>query len=562
MPFNLSEDILSYYYTTLEAVGIEDIKNRVQFLIPEACEDFPNNFSLSKLLYLSPKTLNQIKFKCQNKYSYIIPGMVGQIEENLSYILDIPILMGNIEKINEMFTKSRIKSILEMNEIPFAMSAWDIKTPEEFYSSLAHLIAMYPSIRIWIMKQNNDINGRTVSYLDTEKINFIAELKKDKKKNKNMTVEIFQEKLYYQLPDLINKNIVFCYPNFYNNWEEYLESYISNKGIIEACPTKYLDGIMGYPCIPLLIEPNGKIKILPSFEKINSNYFKNIICTSPQNNINENELIKIAKKLGTFFYHQEIIGYITIECITFHDGKKILYWCSDIIYGLTQNICDILYGYFLYNRGKEKEDELKANNFWKKKLMEENTPIKSGKSLNTNNENINSKNSRLTTSNYEEKYSNQTDNQVKVFNISYIITEMIKNVKLKHFLRDYRFNNLIFDITKKEGIIFNFCDGLECGIFGICGIINNDNYERINLDYKLWKLIDRSLDVLKESMYKINKKAVMSSINKQVFGTLDRTDITSIHLIFGRVKKILKAKEYEVEMEQNQLKKITNEQFL
>ena len=562
LPFNLSEDILSYYYTTLEAVGIEDIKNRVQFLIPEACEDFPNNFSLSKLLYLSPKTLNQIKFKCQNKYSYIIPGMVGQIEENLSYILDIPILMGNIEKINEMFTKSRIKSILEINEIPFAMSAWDIKTPEEFYSSLAHLIAMYPSIRIWIMKQNNDINGRTVSYLDTEKINFIAELKKDKKKNKNMTVEIFQEKLYYQLPDLINKNIVFCYPNFYNNWEEYLESYISNKGIIEACPTKYLDGIMGYPCIPLLIEPNGKIKILPSFEKINSNYFKNIICTSPQNNINENELILIAKKLGTFFYHQEIIGYITIECITFHDGKKILYWCSDIIYGLTQNICDILYGYFLYNRGKEKEDELEANNFWKKKLMEENTPIKSGKSLNTNNENINSKNSRLTTSNYEEKYSNQTDNQVKVFNISYIITEMIKNVKLKHFLRDYRFNNLIFDITKKEGIIFNFCDGLECGIFGICGIINNDNYERINLDYKLWKLIDRSLDVLKESMYKINKKAVMSSINKQVFGTLDRTDITSIHLIFGRVKKILKAKEYEVEKEQKQLKKITNEQFL
>ena len=194
--------------------------------------------------------------------------------------------------------------------------------------------------------------------------------------------------------------------------------------------------------------------------------------------------------------------------------------------------------------------------------MEENTPIKSGKSLNTNNENINSKNSRLTTSNYEEKYSNQKDNQVKVFNISYIITEMIKNVKLKHFLRDYRFNNLIFDITKKEGIIFNFCDGLECGIFGICGIINYDNYERINLDYKLWKLIDRSLDVLKESMYKINKKAVMSSINKQVFGTLDRTDITSIHLIFGRVKKILKAKEYEVEKEQKQLKKITNEQFL
>ena len=556
LPLNLSEDILSYYYSTLETVGIENIKNRVHFLVPEACDSFPDYFSLSKLLYLSPKTMNLIKIICKNKYSYIVPGIVGQMEEYLSYLLEIPIMMGNPEKINSLFNKSGIKSFLEINEIPFPMSAWDIKTSEEFYSSLAHLIALYPSIRIWIMKSNNDINGRTISYLDTDKIDFIVQLKKDRKNDKYMTVELFQEKLYYQLKNIVNKNIVFCYPNFYNSWNEYFKNYLLNKGIIEACPTKYLDGIMGNPCIPMLIEPSGKIKLLPSFEKINSEYFKNIICTSPQNNIDEEELNKIAKKLGTFFYLQNIIGYITIEFITFHDGKKVLLWCTDVLYGLTQTICDILYGYFLYNQSQEKQRKLETNEFWKNKLNEENSQIKD------NNENINSNNSRLTTSMIEEKKINQLITHVKVFNIPYIITEIIKTIRLKHFLRDYKYNNIIFDADKSEGIIFNLCDGLECGIFGICGVINNDNYERTNLDVKLWKLIDKSLDVLKSSMYNINKKAVINTINKQVFGTLDRTDITSIHLIFSRVKKILKTKEIEAKKEEVRMKKIADEQFL
>ena len=109
-----------------------------------------------------------------------MPGIVGQMEEYLSYLLDIPIFMGNIEKINSFLNKSGIKSLLEINEIPFPMSAWDITTGEEFYSSLAHLIALYPAIRIWIFKSNNDINGRTTSYIDTDKIDFIVQLKKEK----------------------------------------------------------------------------------------------------------------------------------------------------------------------------------------------------------------------------------------------------------------------------------------------------------------------------------------------------------------------------------------------
>ena len=146
-----------------------------------------------------------------------------------------------------------------------------------------------------------------------------------------------------------------------------------------------------------------------------------------------------------------------------------------------------------------------------------------------------------------------------VFSIPFINTDVIKNIKLKNFLRDFRCDNIMFDLEKKEGIIFNLCDGLECGIFGVCGIINNDGYERINLNYKLWKLIDQTMNVLKNIVYKINKKSLMSTINKQVFGSPERTDIIELHLIFSKIKKMMKEKQNEFEKEEKRRKKIADE---
>ena len=45
LPFNLSDEILSYYYGALEAVGVTDIKNRVKFLVPEDVKLFLNIFT-------------------------------------------------------------------------------------------------------------------------------------------------------------------------------------------------------------------------------------------------------------------------------------------------------------------------------------------------------------------------------------------------------------------------------------------------------------------------------------------------------------------------------------
>ena len=163
----------------------------------------------------------------------------------------------------------------------------------------------------------------------------------------------------------------------------------------------------------------------------------------------------------------------------------------------------------------------------------------------------------MTSSIIEEKNTNQKVVHVKVFSIPYITTEIIKTIKLKKFLRDYSYSNIIFDEKKGEGIIFNLCDGLECGIFGICGIINLDVIERIYPSLKLWKLIHKTIMLFKDYIYKSHKKTVINNLNK---GLLDknRNDQIDLHKIITKVKNVLKEKEIEQEREEKKRKIIAN----
>ena len=189
--------------------------------------------------------------------------------------------------------------------------------------------------------------------------------------------------------------------------------------------------------------------------------------------------------------------------------------------------------------------------------------ITNNKNNNNNEDNFDSNNQSNINSNIINEINyNQILSKVMIFSIPFISTEIIKNTKLKHLLRDIKYDNIEFIIEKKEGIILNLCDGLECGIFGIVGIINNEGYERINPNYKLWKLIDRSMNIIKNLEHKLNINTLMSSVSKQIFGSSERIDTIGLHLIFSKIKKVLKQKENEVIKEENRKKKISNEAYL
>ena len=286
-PYELNPDIITYYTSIMETFGVEKVRERFHVIIPDAYKKYPPHFSVSELLLLSPKTLNKIKSRIDKKEAFIVPGVGGKTEMELSILLGIPILMGDLFQTETIFTKSGAKLVFEANEIQVPVSAWDIKTEFEFYASLSHLIASFEQYNIWVIKLDNEKNGRGIAYVQLDKIQQYNELKRkrarfdDQKKYENALAEV--------LKDMIPKKVKICANYLYKNWDEFFKSYLENRGIIEPCPTYNPAIIVGSPCIPIFIEPSGNIEHMPTYDKVNLSYFRNIGAISPQSSFDENK---------------------------------------------------------------------------------------------------------------------------------------------------------------------------------------------------------------------------------------------------------------------------------
>lgn len=88
-------------------------------------------------------------------------------------------------------------------------------------------------------------------------------------------------------------------PHLYKNFKDFLQQYFESHGVIEACPMNSLADIAGSPCISMLIEPNGGLELIGTYDKINTLFFKNIAAVSPQLT-SKNMVLLIMLLINTF----------------------------------------------------------------------------------------------------------------------------------------------------------------------------------------------------------------------------------------------------------------------
>ena len=579
-PYELDPDIITYYTSIMETFGVEKVRERFHLVVPDSYKEYPPHFSVSELLLLSPKTINKIKSKIDKKEAFIVPGVAGKTEMELSILLGIPILMGDLFQTETIFTKSGAKLVFEANEIQVPVSAWDIKTEFEFYASLSHLIASFEQYNIWVIKLDNEKNGRGIAYIQLDKIQQYNEEKRkrarydDQKKYENVLAEV--------LKDMIPKKVKICANYLYKNWDEFFKAYLENRGVIEPCPTYNFSNILGSPCIPIFIEPSGNIEHMATYDKINLSYFRNIGAISPQasfnetknkllennnssinmnnsipqlesgnnkdknnsinkgsltlnvsninevsannneenksliimqnsdiinNNNNQSELYNIAEKIGKYLYKQKIMGYVTIELIVFKTNFNYNqqnntkgpdygqdYWAIDLKFGLTDISSSINFCSFLYNHYYDKFNpdlNLFNINLTKEKLL--------------------------------------SNDKCKIFSFPFLSHQRISEIKMKDLVKSFKLENLIYDVDKKTGTIFNFSDVLQCGNLGICGILNLEDSEKTNDNFELWKMIHDSLHIIAIAV-KLNEFQPMLNEDK-------RTDYIDIADIFNKINK-------------------------
>lgn len=166
----MTPDVQGYYTKILEIGDVESSPSRVNFVVPENIDKFPNHFSLTQILLYSPKTLQRIKSMIKGKQAYIVPGNIATDDIKLSIRLAIPILSGEPQKQHLYSTKSGAKKIFQLADVPTAISSVDIYDESEFYISLARLVANNLYVNKWLFKIDDEFNGRGHAYVNIDQV--------------------------------------------------------------------------------------------------------------------------------------------------------------------------------------------------------------------------------------------------------------------------------------------------------------------------------------------------------------------------------------------------------
>jgi len=256
----------------------------------------------------------------------------------------------------------------------------------------------------------------------------------------------------------VPKKVEIVCNKLYRSWEEYFEEFCLYGGVIEACPTNSLAGIVGSPSISFMVEPDGNIDFLCSYDKINLNYFRNISAITPQISIPNLNTETLVQKVGKCLFEQGIIGYCTIEFITFNDNQKTLFWAIDLKYGYNEYIAGIRFCDFLYNQSKA--------------VLNQSASSKGASHLSLNLD-----------GEYDPHY------MISPF----MHNQNIGNMKMKDFVHLFRSEMLVYDLERKNGVVFLLPDLLQCALIGLCAIGNNIK--------EALKIFEESLNILKSKIY-------------------------------------------------------------
>lgn len=279
-PFELSSDIINYYYKILEIGESEQSQARFNLIVPDKSEKLPTFMHATALLLYSSKTLKKIKNLVRLKNAYIVPGIVSNDEITLSLKLDIPILCGEPQKMRLYSSKSGSRRIFSISDVPIPIGAYDIYDENEFEITLTKLVLSHPQISTWIFKIDGEYNGRGTAYLNIENISEIKEIRKNFTEIGEQEIESIQRILHREL----RTKAQFAMPNLFKTWNVYIKELCKNGGVIEARPNCKKSDISS-PSISFFIEPNGSIEVIGSYDKIQINDYVNLGCIFPQKSL-------------------------------------------------------------------------------------------------------------------------------------------------------------------------------------------------------------------------------------------------------------------------------------
>ncbi|XP_033634327.1 IQ domain-containing protein H-like [Asterias rubens] len=345
-PVNINDETLQYYNKLLglrpavESGNVEDQKDmsdRFKIIVPEAINSFPtHSMCLSTLLKYSPRALQRIRNLIAGKEAYIVPGVMHKDDLSLADELNLPILGCEPEVSHLYSTKSGSKRIFVSANVDVPPSDYDVYSSEQLHESLAQLVTDNLDVKRYLFKLDDEFDGRGIAYCDiTPHLRCHAWAKKEaarygEKWSKKWAQEPAYIKIHAEIADILATNATPVNKKLFPTWAKFLEAFLSQGGVIEACPPS--ESVTAIT-VNILIAPDNRVTLISSGDQIHAHSpFHSWGLSVPQSSVDPVPLNQACAKIAKSCLQRSVMGYITVDLVTFIDPttREQKLWAVDL----------------------------------------------------------------------------------------------------------------------------------------------------------------------------------------------------------------------------------------
>uniref|UniRef100_A0A3Q3FJX0 IQ motif containing H n=1 Tax=Labrus bergylta TaxID=56723 RepID=A0A3Q3FJX0_9LABR len=329
-PRHLGDDILHYYSSLLKYERVTEgadnrtteassCSRRFVILTPEAVDYFPtHSMCLSTLLKYSPHTLKRIHNLIQGKQAYIVGGVAHVDDLAVADELGVPILAPEPAVSQLYSTKSGGRRIFVGAEVEVPPGQGDIYSLNQLHGTLAELMTQNIDVHRWLFKMDSEHGGRGTAYCDTCHLRCynwaLQEYHRygpEKWKREWIQVKIYLDEIPGWLARYARPAKTSCYPT----WASFLKTFLRQGGVVEAYPPSESVTCL---TVDLLLEPGGGVAMLSCGEQLHDSCdLESLGSTVPQTSVHPDSLNSICMRVGQTCLQRLIVGYISMDLVTF-----------------------------------------------------------------------------------------------------------------------------------------------------------------------------------------------------------------------------------------------------
>ena len=274
--------------------GVADFKQRLTILQIQS-QFFARDIASHLLVYYTSSVLAQLKALLRkNLPYYLVPSEPAESYVPLLNFLDCPILQGDFKRHRELSTKCRAIDFIRECQVPTGASA---RVTSELQIVDTIIDQLPNGVQDWVLKIDDmrDATGLAVIKLEhsSELQTFHQYRTKsgDRDSLKKYLAHLLQTKLR-----IINEAFFPSYAHFMVN--PLTQQAVQRRGaLLEQVPAVRFDEIKTF-AIVILIEPNGSVATLGTYDKISARPFVNFGYSYPQRAILKMNAANVAEMVG------------------------------------------------------------------------------------------------------------------------------------------------------------------------------------------------------------------------------------------------------------------------